>query len=179
MKVCDPKDPHAADFCQHRLDRIGVEYICPNTAQTGIFEICDSDNADYPGIYTLSDGTTTSYSQPPDSLGPITTMPYTAKIPSSSNCVTFQSSDLFSGLPTPTGVQVAAVTGGASGAAAATGGAAPSKGSSGAAGASRTGSSGAASPTNSDAPQTGAASTVRTSAFATVAGVAVAIAFFA
>ncbi|KAF8757044.1 hypothetical protein RHS01_04109 [Rhizoctonia solani] len=41
-----------------------------------------------------------SHIQPtPESLGPITTVPYDPKIPASSNCVTFQSAALYTGLP--------------------------------------------------------------------------------
>ena len=58
----------------------------------------DSENQDFPGVYT-SNGATLTYTQPPESLGAISSMPYTARIPSSSNCVTFQSNDLFASLP--------------------------------------------------------------------------------
>ena len=178
MKVCDPKDPNAANYCYNRLDRIGVSYTCPNAAQMGVFEMCDSDNQDFPGIYTVN-GVTTLFSQPPESLGPITSMPYTARIPASSNCVTFQSSDLFAQLPTPTGAGASpAVTGSGPAGSSPTAGA--SKGSSGgSAAASRTGSSGSASPTGGADNQSNGAGAVRTSAFATVAGVVFAMAFFA
>lgn len=39
--------------------------------------------------------TVSTYVQPPESLGPIQTLPYTAKIPASSDCETFASSDLY------------------------------------------------------------------------------------
>ena len=84
FKACDPKDPNAASYCYNRLDRVGINYVCPNAAQNGVFEYCDSENQDFVGVYT-SDGQTITYSQPPESLGPITSMPYTPRIPSSSN----------------------------------------------------------------------------------------------
>lgn len=37
----------------------------------------------------------TTYSQPPESLGAIQSMPYTARVPASSNCVTYQSQNLY------------------------------------------------------------------------------------
>jgi len=101
MKICDPRGVNAANYCQHIYDRIGCAYNAPNNAQTGVFESCDSDDADFPGVYT-SNGQVMTYTQPPESLGPIATMPYTARIPSSSNCKTLTSSVLFAGLPTAT-----------------------------------------------------------------------------
>ncbi|KAF7793753.1 hypothetical protein EIP86_004872 [Pleurotus ostreatoroseus] len=186
MKVCDPDDANAANYCQHIFDRIGVSYTCPNQAVSGVFEMCDSENQDFPGIYT-SNGQVMTYTQPPESLGPITTMPYTARIPSSSNCVTFKSEDLFASLPTVSAASSsAAATGsasGSSGSAAATG-AAGSKGSSGSsASASRTGSASSAAATG-NSTQTGAAGSVvaagagPASALATIMGVMFAVAFF-
>lgn len=93
------KDPNAPNYCYNRLDRVGIQYVCPNQAQNNVFEMCDSENQDFVGVYT-SDGQTLTYTQPPESLGPITSIPYTARIPSSSNCVTYQSDQLFAGLPT-------------------------------------------------------------------------------
>jgi hypothetical protein len=101
LKACDPSRPNAASYCQHIYDRIGCAYNAPNNAQDKVFESCDSDDADFPGVYT-SNGQVVTYTQPPESLGAITTMPYTARIPSSSNCQTLTSSVLFTGLPTIT-----------------------------------------------------------------------------
>ena len=100
FKVCDPSNAHAADYCQHIYDRIGVQYTCPNSAQLGVFEACESENQDFPGVY-VQNGVTMTYHQPPESDGPIQTMPYVARTPLSSNCVTFASSELFGQLPTP------------------------------------------------------------------------------
>ena len=71
----------------------------PNNAQNGTFEVCDSDLKTPVGIYT-SNGVTMTYTQP--YTGDITA-PYTPVVPSSSNCVTYQSSALYTGLPTVTG----------------------------------------------------------------------------
>lgn len=103
FKVCDPKGPNAANYCQHIYDRIGCAFNAPNNAQNGTFEACQGDNQDFPGVYTTN-GAVVTYTQPPESLGPITTMPYTARIPASSNCVSHASSELFTALPTPTGL---------------------------------------------------------------------------
>ena len=52
------------------------------------------DNQDFPGIYT-SDGQVVTYTQPAESLGAISTMPYTPVVPASSSCTTFASADLY------------------------------------------------------------------------------------
>ncbi|KXN83446.1 hypothetical protein AN958_01425 [Leucoagaricus sp. SymC.cos] len=107
FKVCDPAGPNAAELCQHIYDRIGCAYNAPNNAQNGTFEACEGENQDPPGVYTTN-GAVSTYTQPPESLGPITTVPYTARIPASSNCVQHTSSELYASLPTPTGLSTSA-----------------------------------------------------------------------
>lgn len=97
IKVCDPAGPNAAHYCEHIYDRIGCAYNAPNAAQDGTFEVCQGENMDFPGVYT-SNGAVVTYTQPPESLGPITTMPYTARVPASSNCVPYQSGQLYAAL---------------------------------------------------------------------------------
>jgi hypothetical protein len=132
----------------------------PNNAVNGTFEVCDSDAMDIPGVYTVN-GQTSSYAQPAESLGPITTVPYTPRIPSSSNCQTFASSALFTDFaslaPSPTGTSSASPTG-----------AKASKGS------SNTGSA-AATPTSGS----NGAGTVTISLFSSIVGVALSVAFLA
>lgn len=94
LKICDPSGSNPAGFCQHTLDRIGCAYNVPNNAQNGTFEYCKGDNMQVPGVYT-SDGQTLSYSQPPESEGAITTMPYVATAAASSECTTFTSASLY------------------------------------------------------------------------------------
>jgi len=102
FKACDPANANAADFCQHVFDRIGCAYNVPSNAQNGTFEACQGDNADYPGIYT-SNGQVMTYTQPPESLGAISTMPYQPKVPASSSCTTYDSAKLYTALPTASG----------------------------------------------------------------------------
>ncbi|KAF6753676.1 hypothetical protein DFP72DRAFT_990649 [Ephemerocybe angulata] len=83
LKACDPNGPNAKHFCEHVFDRIG----------------CEGENQDFPGTYTV-DGQVRTYTQPPESLGAISTMPYTARVPASSNCVTQTSSVIYAALPT-------------------------------------------------------------------------------
>jgi hypothetical protein len=99
IKICNPAGTNNAGYCQHTLDRIGLAYNCPSKytldggAPEGEFEVCDSDLMTVPGIY-VKNGQTLSYSQPPESLGPITSIPYSPSLVASSNCVTAASSDL-------------------------------------------------------------------------------------
>ncbi|KAF7437207.1 hypothetical protein PC9H_004043 [Pleurotus ostreatus] len=98
FKVCDPSGPHAANYCQHIYDRIGCAYNAPNNAKEGVFESCEGENQDFPGVYT-QDGRTLTYTQPPEALGPITSVPYQPRVPASSNCKQFSSSALYTYTP--------------------------------------------------------------------------------
>ncbi|KAG5642770.1 hypothetical protein DXG03_002149 [Asterophora parasitica] len=94
LKACDPAGPNAAHFCEHIFDRIGCAYNAPNRAQNNVFESCLGENQDFPGVY-VENGVTRTYTQPPESLGDIATVPYVARVPASSSCSQFQSADLF------------------------------------------------------------------------------------
>jgi hypothetical protein len=112
LKACDPSNADAANFCQHIFDRIGCEYNAPAKYEEGTFESCQGDNQDFPGVYT-SGGQVVTYQQPAESLGPISTLPYTPRIPASSNCVATPSSVLYAGAPAATNTQsVTRTTGG-------------------------------------------------------------------
>ncbi|KAG2003664.1 macrophage activating glycoprotein [Coprinopsis cinerea AmutBmut pab1-1] len=99
FKACDPRDQDDDKYCEHIFDRIGCDYNVPNNAQDGVFEECEGDNQDFPGTYTDENGQVQTYTQPE---GPITSIPYTARTPASSNCVTHSSAELYTGLPQPT-----------------------------------------------------------------------------
>jgi hypothetical protein len=125
IKLCNPHTPDADQlkYCRNTLDRLGTLYNMPNNAQNGTFEVCDSANMSPPGVY-VANGQTLTYSQPAESLGPITTVPYTPTIPASSNCVTYQSSALytdFASLATPTSGSKPAANGGNGGSGSLTG----------------------------------------------------------
>ena len=161
IKICNPTGTNPTGYCQHTLDRIGLEYNMPGNPTNGTFEVCDSDLMDVPGVYTLN-GQTLSYSQPDESLGPITTIPYTPRIPSSSNCQTYQSTDVFkatTGFPTTTAASSTPSSG------------VKATGSSG----TRTGSS---SPASSTSGSNGAG-VVTVSLFSSILGVAFSVAFLA
>jgi hypothetical protein len=154
LKICDPAGQNQQALCQNIYDRLGCAYNAPNNAQKGVFEVCEGDDMTPVGVYTTN-GATSTYFQPPESLGPITTVPYTATPAPSSNCVTYTSAALYSGQPS--------ATGGASTGAGASGSGATASG---------TKSGSGASPT-----QTGGASTTRVSAIAGLLGVLFAVAF--
>lgn len=93
FKACDPAGPNAAHFCEHRLDEIGCYYNAPNNAQKGTYEVCKGDNQDFPGVYT-SNGQVMTFTQPPGGIA-ATTIPYQPKVPASSDCTSYASSDLY------------------------------------------------------------------------------------
>lgn len=139
FKACDPNKPDDEKYCEHRLDRIGCVYNAPNNARNGTFESCEGDNQDFPGVYTVN-GQVMTYTQPPEDQGAISTMPYTARIPASSNCVAYTSSAIYTGLPSPSiKIDAPAPTGSAS------------AGASGGASGTRTGSAPGATNTSNDA----------------------------
>ncbi|KAH9847204.1 hypothetical protein C2E23DRAFT_849297 [Lenzites betulinus] len=174
FKICDPSGPNPADLCQHIYDRIGVSYNCPTAAQDGTFEYCEGDNQDPPGIYT-SNGQVVTYTQPAESLGVISSMPYQPKVPASSNCVQLASSALFTDLAAVTGAASGSASASGSGATAAPTGTAKTSGSVAATG-SRSGSS--ASPSATGGSQNGAGA-VGISVLSTIAGVMAAVSFLA
>ncbi|RDB23097.1 hypothetical protein Hypma_009958 [Hypsizygus marmoreus] len=94
FKACDPAGPNAARFCEHVYDRIGCAYNALNNAQSGAFVSCQGDNQDFPGVY-VQNGVTQTYQQPPESLGPITSIPYTPRVPASSSCTQFASESIY------------------------------------------------------------------------------------
>jgi len=87
------------DYCENRYDLVGCDYNMPSAAQDGEFTSCEGDVQDVVGVYTTN-GQTLTWSMP----DPLTTSPpYTPRIPSSSNCQTFQSTDLFAAVATTSG----------------------------------------------------------------------------
>jgi hypothetical protein len=107
IKICNPSGANPEGYCQHKLDRLGCSYNAPSkftvdggSADTGVFETCNSDNMDIPGEY-VQNGQTRSYAQPPESAGPIKTVPYEPRIPATSNCVQTASTALYTDIPHP------------------------------------------------------------------------------
>lgn len=102
LKACDPAGADAARYCEHVFDRIGCKYNAPAAYQDGVFLSCLGENQDFPGVYTGSDGKVSTFVQPPESLGPISTMPFEPKIPATSSCTTYTSAQLYANAPAAT-----------------------------------------------------------------------------
>jgi len=98
IKVCDPSNSNAANYCQHIYDRIGCAYNVPAAYVNGTFESCESDNQMFPGVYVGDNGKTSTYTQPPESLGAISTLPYQPVVPQSSSCTPYTSASLYTAL---------------------------------------------------------------------------------
>ncbi|GAA5970907.1 hypothetical protein JCM11641_004503 [Rhodosporidiobolus odoratus] len=93
LKLCDPTVT-SPNYCQNKFDLLGCSYNMPAAYEDNVFLECDGDLQDEVGTYTGTDGSTTVWSQP-ESLPATSTLPWTPRIPASSNCRTYSSSDLF------------------------------------------------------------------------------------
>ncbi|GAA5893786.1 hypothetical protein JCM5296_001133 [Sporobolomyces johnsonii] len=102
LKACDPDYELGYAMCEHIFDRIGCKYNAPANyaAINGTFESCLGDDQLYPGVFVGSDGATSTYTQPPESLGVITTIPYEPFTPSSSSCTPYTSANIYTAAPT-------------------------------------------------------------------------------
>ena len=98
LKMCNPNDPDAAQLCQHIYDEIGCAYnaLANYGAINGTFEVCDSEDMAPPGIFTTN-GQLTTWFQP---ANPPFSPPYTPTLPASSNCVQYESTQLFAAVAT-------------------------------------------------------------------------------
>ncbi|KIJ94512.1 hypothetical protein K443DRAFT_683675 [Laccaria amethystina LaAM-08-1] len=111
------------DYCLNIYDLVGCDYNMPSSVQNGTFTECDGDLQDVVGIYSVN-GQTSTWSMPATLTA---TPPYTPRVPASSNCKTYSSTDLLlAGSATTSGVAASATgksgsVAGASGSKAATG----------------------------------------------------------
>ncbi|KAK7462456.1 hypothetical protein VKT23_008055 [Stygiomarasmius scandens] len=99
LKVCDDNNPNAGHLCEHIYDRIGCAYNAPNNAQQNVFESCEGEDMMPVGTY-VSGGQTLTWTQPPEGVEP--SPPYTPTPAASSNCVSFESAQLFSAIASVT-----------------------------------------------------------------------------
>lgn len=96
IRICKPSGPDPADYCQHIYDVVGCKWVMPGDYDDG-FTSCKGDSGSPPGLYPQPDGSTSTFHQG----DPATPDPHPA--PSSSNCQTFSSAQLYGGAtPTPT-----------------------------------------------------------------------------
>ncbi|GAA6011203.1 hypothetical protein JCM11491_006755 [Sporobolomyces phaffii] len=112
FKLCDPTYNDGHNYCQNRYDLMGCSYNMPAAVVDGEFTECDGDLQDEVGIYTTN-GQVMTYSQPPE--GSPVNPPYTPRVPSSSNCKTYQSTDILGVATTSASSSAASPTGSASG----------------------------------------------------------------
>ncbi|GAA5861024.1 hypothetical protein JCM8547_008010 [Rhodosporidiobolus lusitaniae] len=177
LKLCD-NTITSPDYCQNKYDLIGCTYNMPAAYEDGVFLECDGDLQDEVGTYTDSTGATQTWSQP-ESLAADTTLPWTPRIPASSNCVTYQSSDLFptSLLGYQNTASASATATASSGATTSTGSAASSRSGASSGSAAATGTNSAAAASSSSSTTSGASSLVLSSGvFAVVLGTVAALA---
>ncbi|GAA5940675.1 uncharacterized protein JCM15063_006321 [Sporobolomyces koalae] len=110
FKLCDPTYNDGHNYCQNRYDLMGCSYNMPAATKDGEFTECEGDLQDEVGIYTTN-GQVMTYSQPPE--GSPINPPYTPRVPSSSNCKTYQSTEIL-GVATTSASSSAATSSGAS-----------------------------------------------------------------
>lgn len=96
-KICDDTQPNAEGLCQHIYDRVGCAYNAPNNAPNNTFQACQGADMVPVGQY-VSNGITTTWTQPSEETVPLGTIPYTPTPAASSNCVTFTSASLYTDL---------------------------------------------------------------------------------
>ncbi|PRQ76056.1 hypothetical protein AAT19DRAFT_13078 [Rhodotorula toruloides] len=94
LKLCFDNTQNEPFYCQNKFDLLGCSYNMPAAYQDNVFLECDGDLQDPVGIYTGTNGQTTTWSQP-ESLAGTQSLPWTPRVPSSSNCKTYQSTELF------------------------------------------------------------------------------------
>ena len=99
FKLCDPTRAGSRAYCQNIYDRFGMDFNCPTEPKRDVFESCEGENQDPPGVYT-SNGVAVTYTQPPYGRPLPSTLPYVVRTPSVSNCRTFASSALYTANPT-------------------------------------------------------------------------------
>ncbi|GAA5897393.1 uncharacterized protein JCM6883_006686 [Sporobolomyces salmoneus] len=114
FKLCDPSYNDGHNYCQNRYDLLGCNYNMPAAVKDGEFTECDGELQDEVGVYTTN-GQVSTWAQSPE--GQVQSPPYTPRVPSSSNCKTFQSTEIL-GVAT-TSAASASASGSASGSASA------------------------------------------------------------
>nr|WAS30620.1 hypothetical protein [Rhodosporidiobolus colostri] len=113
LKLCSPNQPSGSNFCKNTADRMGCAYNMPASYIDNEFTDCDSELQDIVGVY---DNGASTYTQPPEPTAPAP--PYTPRIPASSNCKTYQSTDLWPVASTSSSASAATATGSSASAAA-------------------------------------------------------------
>ncbi|KAJ7227986.1 hypothetical protein B0H12DRAFT_1148230 [Mycena haematopus] len=120
-KICDQTGSNPQGLCNNIYDRLGCEYNAPSDVQANTFESCLGDDMTPVGTYVGSDGKTSTYFQPAESVTiDYDALPYTPTPAPTSSCTPFASAAIFTD-----GVGVTVAAGNGVGAGAAPTGSAP------------------------------------------------------
>lgn len=96
LRICTSEndDITAALQCEHELDVMGCQFVMPGDYTNNSFTSCEGDAAIAPGLYPQPDGSTSTFRQyftgPGYTVGQLVTPTAPAAIPSTSNCVTYE-----------------------------------------------------------------------------------------
>lgn len=118
MKLCDPTKAtggKAGNLCFNEYDTVGCRVNMPSSVYEsleGRYEECEGEDQDRVGVYTGTDGKTSEWPRP-SSDAEIAAIPYTPRIPASSNCKTYAATELFAAASTSAATS-ATMTSGAS-----------------------------------------------------------------
>ncbi|KAF7369487.1 hypothetical protein MVEN_00278400 [Mycena venus] len=95
-KICDQSKPNPQGLCNNVYDRLGCEYNAPANVAPGTFEACKGDDMLPVGVYVGTDGQTSTYHQPAETVAiDYNNLPYTPTPAPTSSCVPYQSSVIF------------------------------------------------------------------------------------
>ncbi|KAF7325701.1 hypothetical protein MKEN_00420300 [Mycena kentingensis (nom. inval.)] len=102
-KICDQTGSNPGGLCNNIYDRLGCDYNAPASVTAGTFEVCKGDDMMPVGTYVGSDGQTSTYHQPAETV-PIdyAALPYTPTPAATSSCTPFQSTALFTDIASVT-----------------------------------------------------------------------------
>ncbi|KAF7340664.1 hypothetical protein MSAN_02138400 [Mycena sanguinolenta] len=120
-KICDQTGSNPQGLCNNIYDRLGCEYNAPANVEANTFEYCLGDDMMPVGTYVGSDGQTSTYFQPAESVSiDYDALPYTPTPAPTSSCTQFASAAIFTdgvGVTVAAGNGVGAAATGASGSA--------------------------------------------------------------
>lgn len=102
------------DYCENTYDIIGCNYNMPASYTPNEFTSCDGELQDEVGRYTVEGSTQILTWSEPASLSADETLPWTPRIPASSNCQTFSSAALYAASTTSASAAATSTSAGAS-----------------------------------------------------------------
>ncbi|KAJ6462890.1 hypothetical protein C8R45DRAFT_524288 [Mycena sanguinolenta] len=95
-KICDQTGSNPQGLCNNIYDELGCEYNVPSDVDANTFEYCLGDDMMPVGTYIGTDGKTSTYFQPPESVSiDFSNLPYTPTPAPTSSCTQFASAAIF------------------------------------------------------------------------------------